>query len=74
MIGLVQYASQNVGAIQSVLLLIQDITFKYSYLSRSDPLFEEIILVCDQVHDFLLEMTFKIIQTANMDKATLEIL
>ena len=74
MIGLVQYASENAGSIHSVLLLIKDITFKYSYLSRSDPLYEEIIMVCDQLHDFLLELTLKIVQTANLDQGTLEIL
>ena len=65
--GLIQYATQNPNAIHSVLLLIQDITTKYSYLGRSDPLYEEIILVCDQVHDYILQITFNIIQSQSMD-------
>lgn len=38
--GLIHYAEQNPASIHSILLLIQDITRKYSYLSRSDPLYE----------------------------------
>lgn len=74
MTGLIQYASLNSNSIHSVLLLIQDITRKYSLLTRSDPLYEEIILVCDQVHDFLLDLTVKIIQSQSMDARTLGIL
>lgn len=59
--GLINYATQNSNAIHSVLLLIQDITAKYSYLGRSDPLYEEIILVCNQIHDYILQITFNII-------------
>ena len=72
--GLIQYATQNSNSIHSVLLLIQDITAKYSILSRSDPLYEEIILVCDQTHDFLLDLTMKIIQSENLNAKTLGIL
>lgn len=74
MIGLIHYATQNTNSIHSVLLLISDITEKYSYLSRSDPLYEEIILVCDQVHDFILDLTAKIIQAQSLDDKTLAIL
>lgn len=74
MTGLILYAGQNSNSIHSVLLLIQDITRKYSLLTRSDPLYEEIILVCDQVHDFLLDLTVKIIQSQSMDEGTLAIL
>jgi len=38
--GLMAYATQNSPAIHLVLQLIKDITFKYSYLSRSDPLYD----------------------------------
>lgn len=38
--GLILYAQQNPNSIHSVLLLISDITLKYSYLGRSDPLYE----------------------------------
>lgn len=72
--GLIQYANQNTGSIHSVLLLISDITEKYSYLGRSDPLYEEIILVCNQVHDFILDLTAKIIQASSLDDKTLNIL
>ena len=34
-----------------------EITNKYSYLSRSDPLYHEIIIVCDQFQKFLLNLT-----------------
>ena len=74
MLGLMQYANQNPNSIQPVLLLIQDITKKYSVLSRSDPLYEEIIMVCDQTHDFLLDLTVKIIQSQSKDSGTLAIL
>lgn len=30
------------------------ITYKYSYLTRSDPLYREINIVCDALHDTLL--------------------
>lgn len=51
----------------AVLKLIQSISYKYSYEQRSDPLYEEIILVCNQAHDFMLHLT-PIILTKAMDK------
>lgn len=72
--GLILYTQQNPNSIHSVLLLISDITLKYSYLGRSDPLYEEINIVCDQVHDYILGLTVKIVQTPNLDEKTLNIL
>lgn len=54
--NLLAYAIQNNGAILAVLKLIQSISHKYSYEQRSDPLYEEIIIVCDEAHDFLIEL------------------
>jgi exportin-2 (importin alpha re-exporter) len=54
--NLLAYAIQNNGAILAVLKLIQSISHKYSYEQRSDPLYEEIIIVCDEIHDFLIEL------------------
>ena len=34
-----------------------EITNKYSYLTRSDPLYSEINLTCDAFHNFLLSVT-----------------
>ena len=34
--------------------LLAMITYKYSYLTRSDPLYREINIVCDALHDTLL--------------------
>ena len=34
-----------------------EITNKYSYLTRSDPLYHEIIIVCNEFHNFLLTLT-----------------
>jgi len=34
-----------------------EITNKYSYLTRSDPLYHEIIIVCNEFHKFLLTLT-----------------
>lgn len=67
MMGLIQYANQNSNSIHLVLLLIQDITRKYSLLTRSDSLYTEIILVCDQVHDFIYGLTTKIIESQAKD-------
>lgn len=39
MVGIIGYCEQNPAATGSVLKLIQDITHKYTYLSRSDPLY-----------------------------------
>lgn len=72
--GLILYSQQNPNSIHSVLLLISDITLKYSYLGRSDPLYEEINLVCDQVQNYILDLTVKIIQSTNLDDKTLHIL
>lgn len=36
---------------------MSEITNKYSYLSRSDPLYHEIIIVCNQFQQFLLKLT-----------------
>ena len=55
--NLLAYSCQQPGAIIATLKLIQSISYKYSYESRSDPLYQEIIKVCDEVHDFLLELT-----------------
>ena len=37
-------------------------THKYSYLSRTDPLYDEINKVCDEVHDFLKDLTTAILE------------
>lgn len=47
MISLLAYVSQAPGSTMAVLKLIQSITYKYSYEGRSDPLYEEIIQVCN---------------------------
>ncbi len=39
---------------------LKKIVDKYEYSSRSDPLYEEIILVCDTTHDLLLT-TFQVL-------------
>lgn len=36
---------------------MSEITHKYSYLSRSDPLYHEIIIVCNEFQKFLLTIT-----------------
>jgi hypothetical protein len=73
--GLIQYTTEKTDSILTVLRLISDITYKYSVEQRSDPLYAEIILVCDQTHDFLLSITGKIITSnVNFDDNTLQIL
>lgn len=52
--NLLDYVNQVPAGVTAMLKLIQSISLKYTYSSRSDPLFEEIIIVCDQMHDFLL--------------------
>lgn len=46
-----------------MLKLIENITHKYTYSSRSDPLYEEIIKVCDEIHDYLKDLTTNILQS-----------
>lgn len=60
--NLLAYVAQQPASIAAVLKLLQSITHKYSYESRSDPLYEEIIFMCDRVHDFLLELTLSVLQ------------
>lgn len=62
MVFLLEYCRHNGQAMGSVLKLIEDITHKYTYLSRSDPLYEEIIKVCNEVHDFLKDLTTAVLQ------------
>jgi hypothetical protein len=62
-IDLIAYAAKNPPSISAVLKLLEDITHKYTYLSRSDPLYEEIIKVCDEAHDFLKDLTTNVLQT-----------
>lgn len=60
---LLQQAQENPRSITAMLKLIQSISHKYSYLSRSDPLYHEIIIMCDTVHDFLLSLTVNLLQS-----------
>lgn len=72
--GLIQfllaYASQNKQAIGAILILLQDITHKYTVMSRSDPLYAEIIKVCDEAHDFLKDLTTSVLQRVIADSNT----
>lgn len=73
---LLSYA-QNPAFIRPVLELLQEITHKYTYLSRSDPLYGEIIKVCDEMHDYLKDLTTGVLQQVinrNGDTEMLEIL
>jgi hypothetical protein len=54
---LVAKVADNAGHTQRILLLMTMITYRYTYSMRSDPLYREIILVCDDTHDFLLRVT-----------------
>ena len=78
--NLLAYACQNSNGIIPVLKLIQSISYKYTYESRSDPLYEEIIMMCNEVHDFLLELTANTLQKATQNSndseaiVTLEVL
>lgn len=45
--NLISYARQNPQSTIATLKMIQSISHKYSYESRSDPLYEEITLVCN---------------------------
>lgn len=45
-----------------VLTLMTMLTYRYTYSSRSDPLYSEIILVCDDTHDFLLRVTESVLE------------
>ncbi len=67
MLYLINYSKQNSSSINTVLKLIEDITVKYTHLSRSDPLYEEIIKVCDEIHDFLKDLTTMTLQTVIND-------
>jgi exportin-2 (importin alpha re-exporter) len=60
--GTLNYVLQFPNALVAALKLIQSISHKYTYESRSDPLYEEIIIVCDTVHDFLLELAVNTLQ------------
>lgn len=53
---------------------MSEITHKYSYLSRSDPLYHEINVTCDTFHKFLLEMTRNTIQSVLQDQTQEDLL
>ena len=48
--------------IYKALKLVFKLTEKYTYSSRSDPLYEEIIITCDTVHNNLLLLAQSILQ------------
>lgn len=50
-------ANENAGRTLRVLTMMTMLTYRYTYSTRSDPLYLEIILVCDDTHDFLLRVT-----------------
>jgi hypothetical protein len=54
---LVIKVTENSANTLRVVTLMTMITYRYTYSSRSDPLYSEIILVCDDTHDFLLRVT-----------------
>lgn len=60
--NLLNYLREVPNSMAAVLKLIQNISNKYSSESRSDPLYEEIIFMCDKTHDFLLDLTLNILQ------------
>ena len=60
--NLLSYARQAPEGLLPVLKMVQSISNKYSIESRSDPLYEEIIVMCEKTHDFLLELTVTFLQ------------
>ena len=52
--------------------LIESISYKYTYEQRSDPLYEEIIIMCDQTHDFFLELTVNTIRSVISNPANVQ--
>lgn len=48
--------------VYKTLKLIYKLTEKYVYQSRSDPLYEEIIITCDTIHHNLLLLAKSLIQ------------
>ena len=53
---LMNSTQQNPGFIIRFLKLLRDITNRYGYSARSDPLYKEIIFVCNQTHDYLMKL------------------
>lgn len=43
-------------------------------MGRSDPLYEEIILVCNEAHDFLMNLTLNILQNNSIDNNMMVVL
>jgi hypothetical protein len=62
-IFLMNYATQNNAAISPVIVLLEEMTHKYTTSSRSDPLYAEIIKVCNELHDFFKQLTSSILQS-----------
>lgn len=60
--------------VTGVLKLLESITEKYSYLSRSDELYHEIVVVCDAVHDFLLDLTVKLLTNLGQGDQSVSVL
>ena len=60
---LIGVAGQNYGYLIRVLSLFKKITHRYSYELRSDPLYEEIIYSCNEMHDFLLSTSEFLLNT-----------
>ena len=65
--NILSYAIQNGNGTIPVLKLIQTISDKYTKEQRSDPLYEEIIIMCNNVHDYLLELTVNVVKNAMQD-------
>ena len=60
-IFLINYATQNNAAIGPIVVLLEEMTHKYTTSSRSDPLYAEIIKVCNELHDFFNQLTSSIL-------------
>lgn len=55
--GYIDFNFQNNEQTIKILKLLDKITDRYSYTMRSDELFTEIIIVCDDCHDYLYKLT-----------------
>ncbi len=69
---LLAYVNQVPTSTIAVLKIIQSISYKYTYESRSDPLYEEIIIMCNEMHDYLLDLTINILARVHQNPNNIE--
>lgn len=67
MTDLVLQANNSPANLSRVVHLMASLTFKFTYSLRSDPLYSEIIKVCDELHNYLFSTMEQAVQAVTGD-------